>query len=140
MVRRLRYNVKGRPVRLESRRHSLAKKLTLTALAFAAPFVLDTVVAARRSQLISAVLAHAGAPSETIVAVGAYVTTVDAMPACRTPSAAAQCDEVLFHMRGFLGTTYSFRVQYVGGRPSGVSRAGPWWFKQPLAPGGRTAA
>jgi hypothetical protein len=91
-------------------------------------------MATRRANLVSAILTHAGTPNETIVATGAYVSTVDALPPCRTPIGAAQCEEVLLHLRSFLGATYSFRVRYIGGRPSAVERAGPWWIKQPLKP------
>jgi len=137
LVRRLRHNVKGKPPRVESRRYSFTRKVLLTAAAIAAPFVLDVLMATRRASLLSAVLAHAGTPNETIVAAGAYVTTVDALPPCRTPIAGAECEEVLLHVRSFLGTTYSFRVRYIGGRPTTVERAGPWWMTQPLKP--RTA-
>ena len=139
MVRRLRYNVKGKPVHVESQRYSLVRKLLLTAAAIAAPFVVDVIMATRRAGLVSAILAHAGTPDEAIVAVGAYVTTVDALPPCRGVAAGAQCKEVLFHVRSYLGTTYSFRVRYVGGKPSAVERAGPWWIAQPLKPMNRDA-
>jgi hypothetical protein len=134
LVRRLRHNVKGKPPRVDSRRYSLARKLLLTAGAIAAPFVVDVIMATRRANLVSAILAHAGTPDETIVAAGAYVTTVDALPPCRALAASSRCKEVLFHTRSYLGTTYSFRVRYVGGKPSAVERAGPWWLAQPLKP------
>ena len=139
MVRRLRHNVKGKPAHVESRRYSLARKLLLTAAAVAAPFVVDVIMATRRANLVAAILAHAGTPDETIVAAGAYVTTVDALPPCRALAASAQCKEVLFHIRSYLGTTYSFRVRYLGGRASAVERAGPWWIAQPLKPMKRDA-
>jgi hypothetical protein len=134
LVRRLRHNVKGKPPRVDSRRYSLARKLLLTAAAIAAPFVVDVIMATRRATLVSAILAHASTPDETIVAAGAYVTTVDAQPACRGLATSAQCKEVLFHTRNYLGTTYSFRVRYVGGKSAAVERAGPWWIGQPLKP------
>ena len=139
MVRGLRHNVKGKPPRIESRRYSLTRKLLLTSAAIAVPFVVDIIMATRRAHLVSAILTHAGTPNETIVAAGAYVSTVDALPPCRTPVTGAQCDEVLLHVRSFLGTTYSFRVRYKGGRPSTVERAGPWWITQPLKPMQRVA-
>jgi hypothetical protein len=133
-MRRLRHNVKGQPPRVESERYSLARKLLLTAAAIAAPFVVDVIMATRQANLVAAILAHAGTPNETILAAGAYVTTVDALPPCRATVADARCREILFHVRGHLGTTYSFRVRYLGGRPFAVERAGPWWIAQPLKP------
>lgn len=134
MVRRLRHNVKGKPPRVESRRYSLTRKVLLTAAAIAAPFVVDMIWVTRRANLVAGILARAGAPNETIVASGAYVSTVDALPPCLTPGAGAQCEEALLHVRSVLSTTYSFRVRYVGGAASIVERAGPWWITQPFKP------
>jgi hypothetical protein len=133
VVRRIRYNVPGRPPKVESRDYSLVRKLLVTVAALLAPLLLDTVVATRRAHGIAAILANGGAPSQVIMATGRYVTTVDALPACQVASQAERCREVVLHARSFLGATYSFRVRFeTAATPSSVERRGPWWLAQPF--------
>jgi hypothetical protein len=88
---------------------------------------------------VGALLGNGDFPNNAILAVGRYVTTVDAPTGCQTPSIGDPCPEVKMHIRSFLTTSYSFRVQYgAQGKQLSVERAGPWWFTQPFGSHGST--
>ena len=132
MVRRLRSNVKGRPVSAGSGERSIARMLLLTVAAVSILPALDLILAARRAQLVAGIVEARRTPPEVIMGAGRFVTSVDAPPACQQPATAAGCAEVVLHSRAYLGTTHSFRVRFEEGRRVAVERAGPWWFTQPF--------
>ena len=134
MVRRLRYNVKGRPVPPppQARRRFL-RSAVLTIGVLAVPSAIDLIIVTRRAQLIGAILDAREPSHEAILGAGRDISTVDARPACQTSRLDDSCPEVVFHSRGFLGATYSFRVLYDDrGQQTRVERLGPWWLNQPF--------